>query len=78
VTGGYKAALHIGQMFTRQLTFMGSRMGTRKDVTEVMAAVAQKKLHGIVGKAFDLKDAVAAHTTMEGRDFFGKLVLKVP
>ncbi|MBI3953558.1 MAG: zinc-binding dehydrogenase [Chloroflexi bacterium] len=77
VTGGYKASLHMGNMFTRQLTFMGSRMGTRRDLTEVMEAVAQKKLRGVVGRVFDLQKAAEAHTTMEGRDFFGKLVLRV-
>jgi NADPH:quinone reductase-like Zn-dependent oxidoreductase len=35
-------------------------------------------LRGVVGQTFDLADAAKAHEVMAGRDFFGKLVLRVP
>ena len=35
-------------------------------------------LRGVVGRTFELVDAAKAHEVMTGRDFFGKLVLRVP
>jgi len=35
-------------------------------------------LRGVVGQTFDLAETARAHEVMTGRDFFGKLVLRVP
>jgi NADPH:quinone reductase-like Zn-dependent oxidoreductase len=40
--------------------------------------VAYGGLRGVVGRTFDLWEAAKAHEVMAGRDFFGKLVLRVP
>ncbi len=78
VTSGHQAQLHIGQMFTKQVKLMGSFMGTKADMNELVRLVNQRKLHGVVSQVFDLKDAAAAHKAMEDRNVFGKLVLRVP
>ncbi len=86
VTGGFKANLHLGLVFTRRLTVMGSGgpvaagcMGrSRKEFAEFMHLVHKGVLHGVVGKAFPLEAAGAAHKLMESRDFFGKIVLQIP
>lgn len=78
VTGGHKAELHIGQLFTRQIQLSGSFMGTKAEMLEVTRLVQQDKLHGVVDRVFPLEDAAEAHRAMEDRSLFGKLVLRVP
>jgi NADPH2:quinone reductase len=75
VTGGYRAELHIGQMFTRQLTLMGSFMGTKQEMGELMRVVQAGELRGVVAESMPLQDAARAHELMDSRDFFGKIVL---
>ena len=77
VTGGHKAELHIGQLFTKQITLHGSFMGTNDDMRQVMRLVNQGKLHGVVDQVFPLEAARKAHEAMEDRNVFGKLVLQV-
>ena len=78
VTGGYKAELHMGQMFTRQVTMFGSFMGNRSDMLDVVRLINQGKLRPVVDRTFPLEDAKQAHEAMEDRSLFGKLVLTVP
>ena len=86
VTGGYQANLHLGLLFTRRLTIIGSggpvRAGTvgrsRREFADFMRLVNMGALRGVVGRTFPLEEAGEAHRVMEDRDFFGKLVLQIP
>ncbi len=78
VTGGHRANLHLGQLFIRALTLMGSGQRSRREFNDFMKLVSQGKLRGVVGRVFPLEQAREAHRAMEQRDFFGKIVLKVP
>ena len=78
VTGGHRASLRIGRMFTSQVTLMGASTGSRSDFTKVANLVRRGEIRGIVNRTFQLQDAADAHRAMEGRDVFGKLVLTVP
>ena len=86
VTGGHRANLHLGILFTRRLTIMGSggpvvagNVGrSRSEFAEFMRLVNMGVLHGVVGRVFLLEEARQAHRAMEDRDFFGKIVLQIP
>ena len=78
VTGGHRASLRIGRMFTSQVTLMGASTGSRADFTRVAKLVRRGEIRGIVSRTFPLENADDAHRAMEGRDVFGKLVLTVP
>ena len=78
VTGGHRASLRIGRMFTSQVTLMGASTGSRADFTKVATLVRRGEIRGIVSRTFPLQDAADAHRAIEGRDVFGKLVLTVP
>ena len=78
VTGGYKAELHMGQMFTKQVSLFGSFMGNKSDMLEVVRLINQGKLRGTVDRTFPLAEAQKAHAAMEDRNLFGKLVLLTP
>jgi len=77
VSSGHMVQLHLGRTFTRNLSYIGSRMGTKRDMHEFMRLVHQKRLRGVVAAVFPLKDAAKAHELMESRNFYGKIVLEV-
>ena len=78
VTSGHLASLHLGQLFTRGLTVMGSGGRSRREFADFMRLVHTGVLHGVVGHTFPLEEASEAHWLMESRDFFGKIVLDIP
>ena len=78
VTSGYKAELQMGLMFLKNLTVMGVFMGRNSDLRQIVDLAGRGRIRGIIHETFPLEDAARAHETMEGRTFFGKLVLTVP
>lgn len=75
VTAGYRVELHLGQLWTRELTLMGTAMKPQEDMPKIMKLVEAGKLRGVVSQIFPLAEAAQAHAVMERGDFFGKLVL---
>jgi NADPH:quinone reductase-like Zn-dependent oxidoreductase len=77
-TSGPDARIDLRFLFTRQLSIMGSYMGTKDELRRVMKLVAQGLLKPIVDKVWPLHDCIAAHNYLEKGKHFGKLVLTVP
>lgn len=76
-TSGPNAAVDIRPFYARQHTIIGSFMGGRAELLQVLKLVEAGKLKPVIDRVFPLKDAAAAHRHMESRNFFGKIVLKV-
>jgi len=74
-TGGPKFEIDNRYMFSKQLSYLGSTMGTRSDFAQVMALIFARKLSPVLDETFDLKDARRAHERMEQGEFFGKIIL---
>ncbi len=84
---GPKAEVNFVHLMTRRLTMTGSTLRPQSDLqkaeiaTQLRAKVwpllAAGKLGPVMDSQFDLADASAAHTRMEGGDHIGKIVLKV-
>ena len=77
-TSGSQLPFSLGVLQSRPLTLMGSGARSRRSFAAMMHMVHHGGLRGVVGRTFDLAEAPAAHEVMRGRDFFGKLVLRVP
>jgi NADPH:quinone reductase-like Zn-dependent oxidoreductase len=75
VSSGHRVELHMGQLFTRQLSILGSTMGTRADVLDVLRLLERGELRPTVARTFPLSEARRAFETMASSDFFGKLVV---
>lgn len=75
VTGGYMVNLNLGQLFTRQLSLLGSFNGTKQEMRELMRAVNRGELKPVISEVLPLQDARKAHDKLESRDVFGKIVL---
>lgn len=76
-TTGFFPKVDLRQIFFRQVEVLGSTMGSRRDLFEVLNLVAQKKLAPVVDRTLSLWQAADAHRILEERRAFGKVVLTV-
>ena len=71
-----KAALH--RVWWKQLTILGSTMGTKEDFEGAFELVKSGKAKPVVDSVYPLAEARAAHERMEAGEHFGKVVLSIP
>jgi len=76
-TTGYDAKVDLRFLFSRQLSLLGSYMGTKAELHTVMKLVAAGRLKPIVDRIFPLAEAAAAHAYLESGAQFGKVVLRI-
>lgn len=76
-TSGYDASFDLRVLFARQLSFLGSYMGTMADFHAVLKHIFARRLHGVLDATFPLAEARAAHERLERSEQFGKVVLTV-
>ncbi len=76
-TTGFDARIDLRFLFSRQLSLLGSYMGTKSELQTVMKLVAAGRLKPIVDRVFPLAQAAAAHAYLESSSQFGKVVLRV-
>lgn len=74
-TAGPNVAFDLRFLFARQLSFLGSYMGTMGDLHEVLGHVFAGRLKPVVDRTFPLKDLRAAHEYMATSQMFGKIVI---
>jgi NADPH:quinone reductase-like Zn-dependent oxidoreductase len=74
-TSGEEVQLNMRLLYGRQRTLLGSFMGGRWELLAALKFIGDRKVKAVIDSAFPLKDAAAAQQKMEGRDFFGKILL---
>ncbi len=74
-TSGPEAKFDIRQLFAKQLSFLGSYMGTMGELHEVLKHVFSGKLKPVVDTVYPLAEARLAHERLEKSQQFGKVVL---
>jgi len=74
-TTGPNVGLELRFVYSRQLSLLGSYMGSMGELYEVLAHVFAGRLKPIIDRIFPLKDIRAAHEYMENSQMFGKIVL---
>lgn len=77
VTGGAAVDTNISALYWKQLSVLGSTMGSHGDFRRLLAAVAAAGLRPVVDSAHPLDEARAAQARMEEGAQFGKIVLRV-
>ncbi|MEN9841074.1 MAG: hypothetical protein RL376_874 [Verrucomicrobiota bacterium] len=75
-TRGNPNVLPMRKIFWRQLSLLGSTMGSPADWTEMLAAVSRHRIEPVVSQVFSFTEATQAFAHMERGDQFGKIVLK--
>ncbi|HYX67789.1 MAG TPA: zinc-binding dehydrogenase [Terriglobales bacterium] len=74
-TTGPEAKFDLRFLFSRQLSLLGSYMGTMGELHEALAHVFAGRLKPVVDKTYPLREARAAHERLEKKEQFGKVVL---
>lgn len=74
-TTGPQVGIDLRFVYSRQLSILGSYMGTMGELHEVLKHVFAGRLKPVVDRTFPLADARAAHEYMEKSQMFGKIVL---
>ncbi len=77
-TSGCSAATDLFAVYWKQLTVMGSTMGTRGEMRALLRAVAQGRLRHMVDSVYPLEEAAEAQRRLEAGEQFGKIVLTIP
>jgi NADPH:quinone reductase-like Zn-dependent oxidoreductase len=70
------AALH--RVWWKQLSILGSTMGTPDDFQGAYDLIAAGKAHPVVDRVYPLAEAADAHRRLEAGEQLGKIVLRIP
>ena len=76
-TSGAELPFNLRPVYHKQLSILGTTMGTLKEFAELLAAISTHRLQPIIDTLFPLSDAGQAHQRMQQREQFGKIVLKI-
>lgn len=74
-TTGPKVEVDVPRLFMKHQSVLGSIMGTKRELIEMMPFFEKGLLKPVVDKIFPLAEAKAAHEHMEARRQFGKIIL---
>lgn len=74
-TTGAAGETEIRLVFWKQLSILGSTMGTPRDYRTVMDLVFQDKIRPVIHETLPLEETRKAHEILEGGEAFGKVVL---
>lgn len=74
-TSGYDARTDLRHVFYKQISILGSTMGSKSDLFAVLDRVSDGQLRPVLDRTFPLEAAQEAHRRLEHREQFGKIVL---
>jgi NADPH:quinone reductase-like Zn-dependent oxidoreductase len=76
-TTGPQGATDLRHLFARQLSLLGSYMGSKAELLDASALYFERKVKTVVHAVLPLAEARRAHEMMEASEHFGKIVLGV-
>ena len=76
-TTGYNGAIDIRYLFTRQISLLGSFMGSKADLLAAVEFLKRGLLKPVIDIVLPLEKCAEAHRRLENSEQFGKIVLKV-
>jgi D-arabinose 1-dehydrogenase-like Zn-dependent alcohol dehydrogenase len=75
-TTGHLATIDLRRVFFLQLEILGSTMGTRDELVELLALCVERGVRPLVDSVYPFNQARAAFERLESGEVFGKLVLE--
>ncbi len=76
-TSGSQIEVDLKAVFFKNLSILGSTMGSKSDFHRIVQLVAEKKLRPVVDTVYSMLELPQALTHLESRTAFGKIVLAV-
>ncbi len=74
-TTGHEAKLDLRTLFWRRISLLGSTMGSKGDLFDILKLVGQGKLKPVLDRTLPLSEGQKAHELLAHRSQFGKIVL---
>ncbi len=74
-TTGGQATIDIRRLFWKQLSFLGSFMGTLGELHQVLSLLGRRELRPVIDKVYSLPEIRAAHERLENKQQFGKVIV---
>ncbi len=74
-TSGFEIKLDFRHVFFKSLSILGSTMGSRGELHEILSHVASGKLRPVVDSVFPLEKIQQAHARIGERAVFGKVIV---
>jgi NADPH:quinone reductase-like Zn-dependent oxidoreductase len=74
-TTGGNGPVDIRHLFWKQLSLLGSFMGTLGELYEVLALIGRRELHAVIDRIYPLAELRPAHERLENKEQFGKIVV---
>ena len=75
-TTGYEAVTDLRYVWVREINILGSNAWERSDLETLLDLVLQGKLKPIIDRVMPLEEIREAHRLIEGRQIFGKVIMK--
>jgi NADPH:quinone reductase-like Zn-dependent oxidoreductase len=76
-TTGFDAKIDIRYLFVRQLSLLGSFMGSKADLFSALELYRRGLLSPVIDEVLPLEKCAEGHRRLELREQFGKIVLRV-
>jgi NADPH:quinone reductase-like Zn-dependent oxidoreductase len=76
-TTGWQGAIDLRALFAKQLSIMGSYVGTKGELLRVARFFFSGQLKPVIDRTFPLAEAAAAQRRLAASGHFGKIVLEV-
>jgi NADPH:quinone reductase-like Zn-dependent oxidoreductase len=77
MTSGNEATVPVRTFYTKQIVMVGSLLGTRAQLQELINFMMRKKIQPVIDSVFSLQDAKEAQKKMEADMHLGKILLKL-
>jgi NADPH:quinone reductase-like Zn-dependent oxidoreductase len=74
-TSGHEAVVDVRYVWAKQISLIGSTMGSHQDYRQVMQLVFEGKIKPAIDRVMPLSQGRAAHELLERGEQFGKVVL---
>lgn len=75
-TAGHAVEIDLRHLFTKQQSILGSYMGGRREMGEVMKLARMGRLRPVIDRVYPLEQAPEAHRRLMDRAAIGKVVLR--
>jgi len=75
-TTGPMVGINLRALFFKQLSLLGSTMGSRGDLCEAFKLVGRGRIRPVIDRTFAMEDLAEAHRYLEARRAFGKVTLR--
>ncbi len=74
-TTGFDGRIDLRYLFSRHISVLGSYMGSKAELYQVLELIGRGQLRAVIDRVMPLAQCAEAHTRMERREQFGKIVL---